>query len=78
MIGNGVTFTSIYKPKMTKQGWFLFSPEKHKLLEKIQNQDTGYELKKFHLNNKNETIINYYTSVREVQPNFQKIEKKKH
>ena len=54
-----------------------FSPEKHKLLEKIQNQDTGCELKRFHLNSKNEIIINGYTSVREVQPNFQKIEKKR-
>ena len=54
-------FTS--KPKMTKQGWILFLPEKHKLLEKIQNQDAGYDLKKFLLNNINETIINYYRSV---------------
>ena len=54
-----------------------FSPEKHKLLEKIQNQDTGCELKRFPLNSKNEIIINDYTSVREVQPNFQKIEKKR-
>ena len=55
----------------------FFSPEKHKLLEKIQNQDTGCELKKFRLNSKNEIIINDYASVREVQPNFRKIEKKK-
>ena len=52
-----------------------FSPEKHKLLEKIQNQDTGHELKKIRLNSKNEIIINDYISVREVQPNFRKIEK---
>ena len=63
--------------KITNQGWFFFSPEKHKLLEKIQNQDTGCELKKFRLNSKNEIIINDYASVREVQPNFRKIEKKK-
>ena len=54
-----------------------FSLEKHKLLEKIQNQDTGCESKRFRLNSKNEIIKNDYTSVREVQPNFQKIEKKR-
>ena len=54
-----------------------FSPEKHKLLEKIQNQDTGCKLKKLRLNSKIEIIVNDYTSVREVQPNFRKIEKKR-
>ena len=52
-----------------------FSPEKHKFLEKIQNEDTGCEFKKFRFDSKNEIIINDYTSVREVQPNFRKIEK---
>ena len=41
-----------------------FSPEKHKLLEKLQNHGTGCELKTFRLSNRNETIINDYTSVR--------------
>ena len=50
-----------------------FSRKKHKLLEKIQNQDTGCKLKKFRLDSKNEIIINDYTSVLEVQPNFRKI-----
>ena len=52
-----------------------FSPQKHKLLEKLQNDGTGCELKKFRLSNRNETIINDYTSVREVQLNFRKIKK---
>ena len=77
MTENGVTFSSTYKLKMIKQGWFPFHQKKHKKLEKIQNQDTDCELKKFCLNNKNEIIINDYTSVREVQPNFQKILKKR-
>ena len=73
MIGNKVTFT--YKLKMAKQGGVSFSPQKHKLLEKLQNDGTGCELKKFRLSNRNETIINDYTSVREVQLNFRKIKK---
>ena len=56
-----------------------FSPEEHKLLQKIQYQDTEFELKirteKFPLNNKNEFIINDHTSVRDVHPNFRKTEK---
>ena len=35
-----------------------FSPEKHKLLEKMQNQDTGCEFKKFRLTSKNEMKSN--------------------
>ena len=68
MIGNKVTFT--YKLKMAKQGGGSFSPQKHKLLEKLQNDGTGCELKKFRLSNRND-----YTSVREVQLNFRKIKK---
>ena len=71
MIGNGVTFTSIYKIEDDETRVVSFSSEKHKLLQKIKIQDTGCELKKFYLN-KNEIIIND----REVQPNFRKIEKK--
>ena len=52
-----------------------FSREKHKLLEKIQNQDTGCKLKTFCLDSKNEIIINDYASVLEVQPNFRKNKK---
>ena len=72
MIGNAVTFTSIYKIEDDETRVVSFSSEKHKLLQKIKIQDTGCELKKFYLNNKNEIIIND----REVQPNFRKIEKK--
>ena len=52
-----------------------FSPEKTEVIRKNKNQDTGCEFKKFRLN-KNEIIINGYTSVREVQLIFRKIEKK--
>ena len=61
MIGKRVTFTSIYKLKMKKQGWFLFH-QKNKLLEKIQNQKSSppSEKKKHqfvtiaHINNESE------------------------
>ena len=59
MIGNGVTFTSIYKPKMAKQGCFFFIRKTQVIRKKTkQNQDTVCELKKFRLNSKNEIIIN--------------------
>ena len=40
-------------------------PEKHILLLKIQNKQTGCEIKKFRLNFKNEIIVGDSTSVRE-------------
>ena len=49
MIGNGVSFTSIYKPKMTKQGWFLFHQKKQKLLEKTKIKILVVNLKSFAL-----------------------------
>ena len=45
-----------------------FSPEKHKLLLKIQNKQTCCKIKRFQLNDKNEIIFGDYTSVRETEP----------
>ena len=53
-----------------------FSPEKHKLLLKIQAKNTNCELGKCRSNSKEETIINGYTSVKEIEPTFEKKEKK--
>ena len=53
-----------------------FSPEKHKLLQKIEHNNTGCELKKFRYSDKHEIIINHNTLVREIQPTFRKIERK--
>ena len=54
---------------------FHLQTEDEELLEKIQNQDTGFKIKTFCLDSKNEIIINDYASVLEVQPNFRKNKK---
>ena len=49
-----------------------FSPEKNKLLLKIQAKNTNCELGKCRSNSKEETIINGYTSVKEIEPTFER------
>ena len=46
-----------------------------KFLLKIQNKQRGCEIKKFHLNHKNEIIVCDYTSVHETEPMFERREK---
>ena len=54
-----------------------FSPEKHKLLSKIQAKNTNCELRKCRSNSKEEIIINDFTSVKEIEKTFEKKEKKR-
>ena len=54
-----------------------FSPEKYKFLSKIQSKNTNCELRKCHSNSKEETIINDYISVKEIELTFEKKEKKR-
>lgn len=52
-----------------------FSPKRHKLLLKTQVKQKRGEIKKFLLNDKNETVIGDYFSVCETQPMFERKEK---
>ena len=54
-----------------------FSPEKCKLLSKIQSKNTNCELRKCRSNSKEEIIINDYISVKEIELTFEKKEKKR-
>ena len=54
-----------------------FFSEKHRLLSKIQAKNTNCELRKCRSNSKEETIINDYASVEEIEPTFEKKEKKR-
>ena len=59
-----------------EENWVVsFSPKRHKLLLKIQVKQTRGEIKKFLLNDKNETVIGDYFSVCETQPMFERKEK---
>ena len=51
--------------------------EKHRLLSKIQAKNTNCKLRKCRSNSKEETIINDYASVEEIEPTFEKKEKKR-
>ena len=54
-----------------------FSPEKHKILSKIQAKNTNCELRKCRSNSKEEIIINDFNSVKEIEKTFEKKEKKR-
>lgn len=47
-----------------------FSPEKHKLISEIQNQNTGCELKRFKRSGSNDIIINNNSSVKKIKVDF--------
>ena len=51
--------------------------EKHRLLSKILAKNTNCKLRKCRSNSKEETIINDYASVEEIEPTFEKKEKKR-
>ena len=51
--------------------------EKHRLLSKIQAKNTNCKLRKCRSNSKEETIINDYASVEEIEPTFEKKEKER-
>ena len=54
-----------------------FSPEKRKLLSKIQAKNTNCELRKCRSNSKDKIIINDYTSVKEIEITCEKKENKR-
>ena len=54
-----------------------FLPEKHKHLPKIKAKHSKCELRKCCSNSKEEIIINDYTSVKEIEPIFEKKENKR-
>lgn len=59
-----------------EENWVVsFSPKRHKLLLKTQVKQKRGEIKKFLLNDKNETVIGDYFSVCETQPMFERKEK---
>ena len=70
--------SSPYRVKRKKRGLCHYPPEKHKLLLKVQNKQTDYEIKKFRLNDMNEIIVGDYTSVRETEPMFERKKKNVH
>ena len=54
-----------------------FFSEKHRLLSKILAKNINCKLRKCRSNSKEETIINDYASVEEIEPTFEKKEKKR-
>ena len=47
-----------------------FSPEKHKHLTKIEENETGCQLKRFKVNEKNKNLIDDNTTLRESKADF--------
>ena len=61
-----------------EENWVVsFSPKRHKLLLKSQVKQTRREIKKFLLNDRNETVMSDYFSVCETQPMFERKEKER-
>ena len=58
----------------SKERTVCFSPEKHPLLQYIQKEKTGCELKKFKRSDNSDIMITDFTSVRKLEPDFPNVE----